>query len=451
VNGFFNMGASFGAVTNTFAAGGFTNPGGLPPDPNFGSAEVNTVDGFVNAPALPPACGQVGAANGAACLERFTELTNENVTNLIDVSIDANGVGTGWDVTNPNSAWEHFPNATFATFNSMVGMTTRYERKYDDDFWPSDANFGGRFRSYLDNGLNYSLNYFYGYDANPHVNIHWEDPNTGQKLVVDEFTTVANNKVLQIRNPVTGQLYGANADYSGAFIGAAPTDVTDQNNGGSPVLVFEEDRNRIHNLGASFDYAMQAGDLPVILRGEFLYQKDVMQPVVNRGALANGNLVEALKSEETDFFKYVIGADVTVLTNLLVSGQFIQFRNLDFVDDNCSFTTQGGATASCARYTGDPASMNTTNGLRKGYENKEFYSLFLSKPFGPSQLGRWNNIIIYEEGDGWWNRFDVEYSFTDKLIGSAEVNWYWGNEDRTMFGQFEDSSNLQVGIKYLIE
>jgi RimJ/RimL family protein N-acetyltransferase len=95
--------------------------------------------------------------------------------------------------------------------------------------------------------------------------------------------------------------------------------------------------------------------------------------------------------------------------------------------------------------------MNTTNGLRKGYENKEFYSLFLSKPFGPSQLGRWNNIIIYEEGDGWWNRFDVEYSFTDKLIGSAEVNWYWGNEDRTMFGQFEDSSNLQVGIKYLIE
>jgi hypothetical protein len=172
--------------------------------------------------------------------------------------------------------------------------------------------------------------------------------------------------------------------------------------------------------------------------------------VVDRGALADGNLVAALKSEKHDFFKYVVGVDVTVSTNLLVSGQFIQFRNLDFVDENCSFTTQGQATASCARYTGDAATMNVTNGLRKGYKNKEFYSLFLSKPFGPNQLGRVNNIIIYEEGGGYWDRLDAEYSLSDQLILTGELNFYWG-DDETLFGQFENSSNIQVGVKYIIE
>lgn len=457
VNGFFNLGAAFGGVINTF--GGF-NPLALNFIDPFGGAnpgmpEFATVDGFVNTPAamLPGACGAFGAgANGAVCLEAFTEATNMNVTNLIDVDPTAATVaGSGWDVTNPNSAWEHFPNATFATFNAMLGMTTRYEREYDDDFLPSDANFGGRVRSYLDNGLNYSLNYFYGYDANPSLNIHWADPNTGQKLVVDKFNTVAGTQVLQIRNPNTGQLYGANATFTPAnYVGAAPTNVTAANNGGSAVLVFEEDRERIHNIGASFDYATEAGEVPLVIRGEFLYQKDVMQPVIDRGALANGDLVGALKSEEHDFFKYVIGVDATVLTNLLVSGQFIQFRNLDFVDEGCSFTTQGMATASCARYTGDPATMSVTNGLNKGYENKEFYSLFLSKPFGENQLGRWNNILIYEEGGGYWNRLDAEYSLSDQTVISGEVNFYFGDDD-TLFGQFENSSNVQVGLKYIIE
>lgn len=453
VNGFFNLGAAFGAVINTF---GGANPQGLNfIDPfggmNPGMPEFATVDGFVNTPAdmLPPACQ---GANGAVCLEAFTEATNQNVTNLIDVNTMSPTVaGSGWNVTKPNSAWEHFPNATFATFNSMLGMTTRYDRKYDDDFLPSDANFGGRFRSSLDNGLNYGFNYFYGYDANPSLNMHWEDPNTGKKLVVDKFDTVAGTQVIQIRNPDTGQRYGSNATFTpSAYVGDSPTNVTAANNGGSAVLVFDEDRERIHNLGTSLDYALQAGSLPVVLRGEFLYQKDVMQPVVDRGALSNGDLVGALKSEEADFFKYVVGVDVTVLTNLLVSGQFIQFRNLDFVDEDCSFTTQGQATASCAKYTGDPASMSVTNGLNKGYKNKEYYSLFLSKPFGANQLGRVNNIIIFEEGGGYWNRLDAEYSLSDQLIVTGELNLYWGDDD-TLFGQFENSSNIQVGAKYIIE
>ena len=203
VNGFFNIGSAFAGVTNTFSQGGFLSPGGsgTPAPPNPG-AEFFTVDQFVAgsyADCTNPA--SVGPVSGEACLEFFTEITNADVTNLIDGVKDPTGTsplalpngtfvdpaGGNWNVTAPNSAWEHFPNATFATFNAYVGMTTEYRRDYDDDFLPSEANLGGRFRSYLDNGLNYSVNYFYGYDANPHVNIHWEDPNTGKRLVVREY------------------------------------------------------------------------------------------------------------------------------------------------------------------------------------------------------------------------------------------------------------------------
>jgi hypothetical protein len=94
--------------------------------------------------------------------------------------------------------------------------------------------------------------------------------------------------------------------------------------------------------------------------------------------------------------------------------------------------------------------MSFDNDFKRGYKNKEFGSLFFSKPFGESQRGRWNNITIFEEGGGWWNRFDVEYSFTDNFIGTAEWNQYWGDENTT-FGQFDDSSSIQVGLKYIFE
>ena len=463
VNGFFNIGSAFAGVTNTFSQGGFLSPGAGNP-----FAEGFTVDQFVSgsyADCANPFAGP-GPVSGEACLEFFTELTNADVTNLIDGKKDPTGTsplalpngtfvdpaGGNWNVNRPNSAWEHFPNATFATFNAYVGMTTEYRRDYDDDFIPEDANLGGRFRSYLDNGLNYSVNYFYGYDANPHVNIHWEDPNTGKRLAVRSYdsgaTTPSGRSIrsFQIEDPDDPTIqYGGNASGFGSGM-----DDVGPGEGGPAKLVFVEDRNRIHNLGASFDYATEAGDVPLVIRGEFLYQKDVMQPVVDRGELADGNLVGGLKSEEADFFKYVIGLDATVMTNLLVSGQFIQFRNLDYVDDDCSFITAGGNRADCSRYTGDPAVMNVENGLQQGRENKEFYSLFLSKPFGPNQLGRVNNIIIYEEGGGYWNRLDAEYTLSDQLIVAGEINHYWGNE-KTLFGQFNNSSNIQFSVKYIIE
>ena len=185
-----------------------------------------------------------------------------------------------------------------------------------------------------------------------------------------------------------------------------------------------------------------------MLRGEILYDKDTLQPVVDKRLLALGDLEGALRTEHQDMFKYVLGAEVNVLTNLLVSGQFIQFINLDYQNTRRTCTTQTGVAFDCSRYTADPATLHMSNGLARGQEVDNFFSLFLSKPFGPSQEHRWNNITIYEEGGGWWNRFDVEYSFKDDLLGSFEWNQYWGDKDTT-FGQFEKSSNLQVGLKYL--
>ena len=204
----------------------------------------------------------------------------------------------------------------------------------------------------------------------------------------------------------------------------------------SPILTFEQKVERAQNFGTAMDYAVDTEGLgAIVLRGEFLYQKDVYQPVMALSKLALGDLVGALQMKEADRFKYVLGADITVLTNMMVSAQFIQDRNLDHVDDATGYTT-------------DYATMHLSNGFNKAEENKEFYSLFFSKPFGGEQQHRWNNIFMYEENGGKWNRFDVEYSFNDELIGLFEYDKYWGDEN-TQFGQLENSSNLQLGLKYI--
>jgi hypothetical protein len=460
VNGFLNIGAAMGAVTSQFSGNGkayvtdgagssgnggysFINPyydadGTTDTNGNSFAPEYNTVGTFTASNAMPNECGSSQAGGGDACLKFMTEKANAYVTNLTDADPTT---GNGWDTSNPNSMWEYMSNATFATFNAFVGMTTKYERLNPDD---ENLNLGGRYRTSFDSGLNLSLNYLYAYDPNPVVQIHWEDPSSGQELDVETVSYTASGasrKTIQLKNPVTSKYYGVATNFTDSY---GMTDVVASSNlADDPAqLVFEETLNRIHNIGTAMDYTLETDLAPVVLRGEFLYQKDVMTPVINRTKLGYGDLTGALKMEKGDYFKYVIGADVTVLTNMLVSAQFIQERNLDYVDEGASLSD------TTWRYTADRGVMHLTNGLQKAEENKEFYSLFLSKPFGANQLGRWNNIFIFEEGGGKWNRFDVEYSFSDELIGSFELNNYWGDAN-TQFGQMEDSSNIQVGLKYL--
>ncbi|MCB1852165.1 MAG: RNA polymerase-associated protein rapA [Gammaproteobacteria bacterium] len=486
-NGFYNIAPALSKVATSFnnaafggAFGGVASPGGLVP---FAGLSVEGFAGsMVDTTTIAPAMLLPGMPgyNAGVAIPGYIALNNiaqnglfagdpngnNNVTNLMDVT-GPTPPEVNWSVANPNSAFSYMSAASFATFNTFDGATTQWKKDYPDDL---DTNAGFRYKGNLDNGLSYSVNYFYHYSANPDINMGWYDP-SGAKLSVQRTTampigggffapdTTTSLTADQVPNSIFGAApvsvlvhRGSTPGVPGTYYGTIdPTDPSGATPGlGSPVLRFTESLHRVHSIGASFDYALDTAFAPIVLRGEFLYDKDDKQAVIDKRLLSIGDLTNALTMEEADYFKYVLGMDVTVLKNLLISGQFIQFRNLDYKDSGRTCVSQTGISFDCSKYTGDLATLNLSNGMNKAYKNKEFYSLFLSKPFGPSDEHRWNNIVMYEEGGGFWNRFDMEYSFTDNLIGTAEWNHYWGDED-SQFGQFKDSSNIQVGIRYLFD
>jgi hypothetical protein len=341
-----------------------------------------------------------------------------------------------WDASSADSMFEYMDRTSFASFAAYSGAGSKYRYNMPSD---GDANVALKYKNNTSEGLNYSLNLSNNYDSNPVINIGWES-STGKKLTVNKTATgtgAADSQVITLSD-ADGGCYGAVTAACAASAGAG-------------VLVFEETLERATNIGGSFDMAIESKELgPVVLRGEALYQKGVYSPVFDRGMLAIGDLVGALKMTEGDRFKYVLGADITVMTNMMVSAQFIQDRNLDHVDSNVDYDGTACSAAdgtNCGVYTADFATMHMSNNFNKAEENKEFYSLFFSKPFGASGEHRWNNITMYEENGGKGNRLDAEFSIDDDTQATVEYNKYWGNEN-TQFGQLEKSSNIQVGVKY---
>ena len=504
VNGFLNIAPALGKVSNSFhnfaTAGSFT----------AGAAHASALTAFTNlsvdgfaaqdwnvtfagplpllagtstpsasntASASNPLAGGPGTYSGNPLLNTFANDTasvgansNAYITNLTNVTVTAGAADTvTWNPSNPVATFDHMPLATFATFNTFAGnqgtggaipsLATQYVTDRPDNLEP---NTGFRYRNSTNNGINYSLNYLYHYDSNPAVDISYHDAVTGTRLTTElwnpanlagGFATSTQIDRSSVTNAFAGTtvLLTDGTNYYGA-VNPTTGAIGDGTHAGNGVIMrFTEYQKRIHSLGASFDAAIDAFKAPIVVRGEFLYVKDSLQPVVDKRLLAIGDLEGALKMEEADLFKYVIGIDSTVMTDMMISGQFIQFRNLDHIDESRGgCTTQFGSSFSCDKYTADFTSMSVTNSLKKAEKNKEFYSIFLSKPFGESGQGRWNNIFIYEEGGGKWNRFDVEYGVNDQLVVSAEYNKYFGDEN-TMFGQFENSSNVQLGVKWIME
>ena len=430
--------ASQGQCTATFDSGQTT---GTVSDLNcipagFAGAISNTWNGLV---------GQMGSAGNVQgylglANANMDELTGEHMlalgfqplynTNLADIGV----VTTAPDTVN-DAAFDYMGSTTFRTFDSFVNASSQYVFNMPGD---SDLDAAFRVKHSLDNGLNYSLNYSYNYDKNPIINLSWRG-DTGQELTsydvvcpasacgAETVTVGLYDSAVATANGATPEADGFYSAANGAYGGAA---------GKFATLRFEQAVKRAHNIGSAFDYSLDTEALgPVVLRGEFLYQNDVYQPVMNLDRLSVGDLVGALQMEKGDRFKYVLGADITVLTNMMVSAQIIEDRNLDHVESG-------------NRYTTDYATMHLSNGFNKATENKNFYSLFFSKPFGAEQQHRWNNIFMYEENGGRWNRFDVEYSFNDELIGLLEYDKYWGNTN-TQFGQLKNSSNATLGLKYI--
>ena len=481
VNGFFQINPALGSVANAFSqiGQGFGAPGTAP----FFQA---TVEQFATgnlqgqAAGFGAVCGvflsdptQTGISS-APCLKAISEAPstafddalnaapwpfptntfqntggdNRFVTNVIDATFQGQ-----WSSSEnrANSAFEFFPEATFATFNSLANVSSVRDKKTPDDF---NLNYGFRWKHNFKDTINYSLNYYYAYDQNPNIRLQWRDPATGEKLRTELLKASQTGIFYDPSQPdnETVLLKNSAGESYGRFEGdpRKPTFGMPLGTGGSgrpAELVFKQRWNRIHNIGGSFDYSFGLGKLlanPLVLRGEALYQIDTAQPVIDRGELAIGNVTEGLLSEKQDHFKYVLGLDFLVWTNLTISTQFIQFINLDYKNKD-------SRVPGFKRYTGDAPVLHVDNSFQRAKEYKEFYTLFLSKPFGPSQLGRVNNIFLYEENGGYWNRLDVEYQFTDELVASAELNAYWGDNDGSWFGQFDDSTNFQVGLKYIFE
>jgi len=454
VNGFMNIGPAMGKVATFFASGGqgLGSIAATALNGNTGAQNLvafygdDTVAEFVGDYAnyastamqgtftdFRALCNQSDDISDTYCeaydLDKITEDStqykngqNGSVTNLID----ANAAGdAGWDVTNPNSMFEYMDQTTFATFADFVDMKTEYV--VED---AGDVNIALRYKNSTKDGLNYSMNLMKGADPMPYVDVSWKY--SGGALTASQNMT---NNTVSLKKADNTDFY-----------------VVDD---GAATMVMTEKHADITNIGASFDTAVETAKLgPVVLRGEFLYTKDAKQPVIDRAYLRAGNITEALKSVDMDSFKYVLGADITAMTNMMVSAQFIQIRNLDYIDTTTSLNnvtnyTNGvdSGTFSGAKYTANSATMHLSNGLQKAEENKEFYSLFLSKPFGASGEHRWNNIFMFEENGGKWNRLDAEFSIDDDTQATVEYNKYWGDAN-TQFGQLEKSSNVQVGLKY---
>ncbi|MBF0160911.1 MAG: RNA polymerase-associated protein rapA [Magnetococcales bacterium] len=395
-NGFLQITPQLGRVASTFNGMAGGNLAAMP------GADRVTVQQFIEG-GTPFNCPGI---SGVACLDRITQTTNQNRTLLVD--------GNRWDANSPRTAFEYMNRATFATFGGFSGVQSAYRRDYPGAL---ALNAGLRYKGSMEGNFNYSLNYLNHYDPNPHVILGWED-GQGNPLRIGRTVSGANT-TLHFQD-------GSGAAY-----------------GGPATLIFTEKVRRINSLGGSFDTSVESGLLgPVVMRGEAVYQMGSKTPVVDRDRLAQGDLAGALQSKSTDLFKYVLGAEFIAFTNWTIGGQFIQFVQRDHVDE------PGDGSANSGRYSADPALMSLENGLLKAPQFKEFASLFLSKPLGAEQQGRLNNLTMAEERGGWWNRLDGEWKLNDNWVTSAEWNQYGGNEN-TLFGQFKDLSNVQVGLKYL--
>jgi len=430
VHGFLNIAPALGVVAKTVFSG--EHVAGV--DEGFLEANRNgdqlTVWDYSNGNTF----GTFGINTGANLC------TNANITNskLTNLCTDA-----ALDITAPDATFEYMSATTFATFDTLGEISSEYRVTE-----PNDApNVGLRFKDSTSNGVNYSVNFMSGYDTNPSVDMHWED-GAGAKLYAGTTTAVSGgtdgtSDLGSTDNNLTVRLYTTQALADAAALNTAYNKI---DSGSDPLLVMVESLNEIQQLGGSFDTAIETAALgPVVIRGEALYQYDVESPVINRKKLGHGDLVGGLTMVKGDMFKYVVGADITVLTNMMVSAQFIQEANLDFIDQAQTGHSEYGA--NLGLYTGDRATLHLTNGLQKAKEFKEFYSLFLSKPFGASGEHRWNNIFMYEDGDGMWNRLDAEFAIDDNTQVTVEWNEYFGDTN-TQFGQLEKSSNVQAGFKY---
>jgi len=421
-NGFYNIGPEMGKVANVFigaAAGGAFAPA-------TALTQINnlTVSDFTSLTNAGPAFGN---APGNLALAGAISNAGATTTNLYDPNY---GGTAGTNYTNPIHMFDYMGDTSFATFDAFGGMNTKYIKKHArNDF--KNGNIGFKYAGTNDDiGLNYTFNYYYHYDNNPVYDISWEDKN-GKALTVDDQNFAIGGGGKTVRT-----IKLKNADNT----------IFNSSTQGGANMVFTEKQNRVNTFGTSFDYAIDNDFAPVILRSEIVYDHGVMQPIVDLGKLAYGDLAGAFTNKKADFLNYVIGADMTVMTNLFMSFQFMDKWNLSYVDEKVQYA---GDSRTYSKHTANPATMSLANGFKKAERHQIMYTFFLSRPFLEGDALRVNNIVLLEnQNGGYWDRLDFEYSYSDDVILTGALNVY-GGDKFGVFGQMANSSNMQLGFKYI--
>ncbi len=444
-NGFYNIGRDMGKVAGAFAAG--AAGGAFTPATRLDQIIGLRVRDFTSLPAgsVPPALDPSGTLTGAQVLGGVVQQTG-STTNLYDPAYGGTA-GTNYD--NPIHMFDYMGDTTFATFYAFSGMQTKYVKKHpNNDF--KNGNIGFKYAGTNDDiGLNYTFNYYYHYDNNPSFDVSWEDKNG---VALNTITT--NNDVTAAGNPVATNVTEGSALTAGAALRTktvslkyANGTIFDSANGANPAtMVFTEKQNRVNSFGTSFDYAIDNDFAPIIVRSEIVYDKGTLQPVVDLGKLAYGDLAGAFTNKKADFLNYVVGLDMTVMTNLFMSFQFMDKWNLDYVDQKVQYD---GNSRAYSKHTANPATMSLANGFKKAERHQIMYTFFLSRPFLEGDALRVNNIILLEnQNGGYWDRLDFEYSYSDDIVLTGALNLY-GGDQFGVFGQMANSSNMQLGFKYI--
>lgn len=454
-NGFLNIGPEMGSVASAFN-GAFSTAMGAPMNAHILSNFAGmTVAQFTNTAIVPGVSDLIASFHGNPTLIGLPATGGPTGNQMLygtivspppsGVSATTNLMGMSLNTSNPTTMFDYMGDTTFATFDAFQGMQTKHVKDHPANA-PLEGNLGVRYSGSTDIGLNYTLNYYYHYDNNPVINVSWEGTD-GQAL-----TAMAATYGFNMGNPAP--IAAGTGDYDTTTMvlmdGASQYDSGINGTTGQvttpATMVFTETQNRINTFGTSFDYAIDTPFAPVILRTEIVYDKDTLQPVVDLGKLAYGDFAGAFQNERADFLNYVVGLDVTVMTNLFMSVQFMDKWNLDYVDEKVQYT---GNSKEYGKFTANPATMSLSNGFKPAEEHQIMYTFFLSKPLLENDAMRVNNIFLYEQDNGgYWDRFDVEYSYSDNVILSAAYNQY-GGDDNGVFGQFKKMSNAQVGFKYI--
>ena len=465
-NGFYNIGPEMGSVAGAFNQAfnvAFTGAPATNPNMLAGFSGM-TVSSFTQVPdvgAMMVAKGAAAAnvnalglsANGG--VDGFAVLNgNQMLSNTVNLPAP-NGIGASTNLfgqtintSNPTTMFDYMGDTTFATFDAFVGMGTKYIKKHArNDF--KNGNIGFKYAGTNDDiGLNYTFNYYYHYDNNPAFDVSWASAN-GAALTTQATNNDFNALGANVgANVAEGSALSAGAVARTKTMSLLKADGTAYNYSvdGPANMVFTEKQNRINTFGTSFDYAIDNDFAPVIVRSEIVYDKGTLQPVVDLGKLAYGDLAGAFTNQKADFLNYVVGLDMTVLTNLFMSFQFMDKWNLDYVDAEVKYD---GNSRAYSKHTANPATMSLANGFKKAEEHQIMYTFFLSRPFLEGDALRVNNIILLEnDNGGYWDRLDFEYSYSDNVILTGALNQY-GGDKFGVFGQFANSSNVQLGFKYI--